>query len=1370
MCTERLNYIMKKIRKILAILLCMAVLFTALPMFNSLTLTASAVASSGKYGNNLTWSYNSTTKTLTISGTGSMYDQYDVPWKNFANNIKIIIINKSVTSIGDNAFHDCTSLTSIIIPDSVTSIGSYAFQNCRYLKSIIIPKNVTHIGYAAFLNCSSLTSITIPNKVKTIFSDTFAFCSSLTSISIPDSVTSIHGASAFYGCSAHLIINCYPNSYAETYARNNNISYSYIKSVSPSIMQAAPTPINQTGAVFVDYKTGKYIIDDLSASFSTNHLFASKSGYYSVDISPYPYAGTSVSGKKLTLVPESTKSGICAVYCNNTDVLSNSVSIEDNSSNTVNIKVYPASGFNIGKFQLMHKTTPIAESYNGSFSINASTLQASGEYYVRLVNSAGRLYNKIKIGLSITKAVDIDIDLGDIACFTIPDSVPIIGGKDIKISLSDLPFGVVTKGDSIFVTIGSEFDYVSEEYSASKIKKVFEEVAKDLYDARELLKKCGKTKKFKTLGGSLSLDLKVALYAELKRDFNELRIVAGKALISLEGSGSNEFQTYLLVPIVIKTKFEVGASIQATLGLDSRNALYLNTNAEFTLPKVTLSAGVGLTKVADISVYGSASNIIDIDFAKHITTASLKGALGISATVFFASAEFEILNGTWEYYNSASVAKRSNTISPMLSIAELNEKTFDANNYVIDRSHLETQSEWQSTPQKRMLKSKPSRDISDNYSATEIKELQTNVYNNANPKTVSLNSGKQIMVWTADIANRDDNNCTAAVYSVYDPMLEYWSEPNIIDDNGTADCYVDIATDGETVYAAWCDENIVFENTPTIEDLASHSEIKYATFNSEEDTFCDAVYLTNDELYDTKPKAFVNNGAAYITWVKNSGNSPIELSGSNTLFSAIISDDTKINELAEENVPITEYNIGILNDNLTIFYCKDTDGSIITSDDVQLLLGGLNDEFSTYELPSDVGNVQFIKLNGIDTLMYYKNNSVYGINAVEDIEKLLIENIDTYDFTAVSSDDSCAIICSKNADSESEDGSVLYAYMYNDGCFSAPVQITDNSGYVVNANGYIDNNGELRVVFVRKDIEFNEDNFIEHSAICDAKIVPNYDLSLVEIDYSDEGIEIGDNVPITYTIKNSGLFDIESYTVSIIDSEDNTIFERTIDEQILIGEEKIESVEFEFPNISKLTNYTFKISPNNVYDGLSYNNTCDLFIGHSSISAKVEKTLSGCGDAMQISVQNNGRTDENLMLYIYDGDNYGKVLDVCDLGLILKGETLVYEYVAQYMRQLNNEESVIYAEVKCGNSENYISDNGSYVPYKTLMLELLDGKEVEYYFDVNNDGEFNIIDLIVLKKMMVSADENQQGEETDLNGDLQLNSLDAIVMIKKLLL
>ncbi|MCD7796516.1 MAG: leucine-rich repeat domain-containing protein, partial [Clostridiales bacterium] len=163
--------------------------------------------------------------TYTLYFTGSFVDSNPIYYsKNlYINDVlqENIVINEA-TKIPNNAFSNCTSLTSVTIGDSVTSIGSSAFSYCTNLSSISIGNSVTSIGSGAFsstayyndssnweddvlyidnylikANTSISGDYTVKDGTILIFDSTFNYCSSLTSITIPDSVTSI-GDYAFY--------------------------------------------------------------------------------------------------------------------------------------------------------------------------------------------------------------------------------------------------------------------------------------------------------------------------------------------------------------------------------------------------------------------------------------------------------------------------------------------------------------------------------------------------------------------------------------------------------------------------------------------------------------------------------------------------------------------------------------------------------------------------------------------------------------------------------------------------------------------------------------------------------------------------------------------------------------------------------------------------------------------------------------------------------------------------------------------------------------------------------------------------------------------------------------------------------------------
>lgn len=175
-------------------------LFAALLLL-ALCIGASAAGTSGKCGPSAYWSFDSSTGTLTISGSGAMEDyeyENEYPWMDYRDSIQTIVIGDQITQIGRNTF-PWTACSTIRFGKNVRSIGARAFYGCRNLNGdLTLPDSVQIVGNDAFSECTGLTgTLTLGSSLQTIGAGAFYDCSFSGNLVIPDSVTSI-GRYAFY--------------------------------------------------------------------------------------------------------------------------------------------------------------------------------------------------------------------------------------------------------------------------------------------------------------------------------------------------------------------------------------------------------------------------------------------------------------------------------------------------------------------------------------------------------------------------------------------------------------------------------------------------------------------------------------------------------------------------------------------------------------------------------------------------------------------------------------------------------------------------------------------------------------------------------------------------------------------------------------------------------------------------------------------------------------------------------------------------------------------------------------------------------------------------------------------------------------------
>lgn len=163
---------------------------------------AASELTSGSCGENVTYTFDDLSGTLTISGSGDMTEYGYGSSSPFYNrtNIEKVIIQDGVTSIGKYSFFNCEGITSIAIPQSVTKVGVMSLYGCKSIESIDLPENLSLIGSDAFTGCTGLTSIVIPNSVTDLGGLAFEGCYNLENVVLSNNIKKLN-TWTFLNCS-----------------------------------------------------------------------------------------------------------------------------------------------------------------------------------------------------------------------------------------------------------------------------------------------------------------------------------------------------------------------------------------------------------------------------------------------------------------------------------------------------------------------------------------------------------------------------------------------------------------------------------------------------------------------------------------------------------------------------------------------------------------------------------------------------------------------------------------------------------------------------------------------------------------------------------------------------------------------------------------------------------------------------------------------------------------------------------------------------------------------------------------------------------------------------------------------------------------
>ena len=835
-----------------------------------------------------------------------------------------------------------------------------------------------------------------------------------------------------------------------------------------------------------------------------------------------------------------------------------------------------------------------------------------------------------------TEESDVDIEIDGGVDFTIPENVPILGGGDVSLDYGTIPVTFKREDNTYRIGIGVQ-DMNKKDWTTFK---KFVETQKESYrkGMNSLL-----ASKFGTASMGMSVEPEMEAYGYVEGTItktNGVESAGGKLVVEIKGTAKQEWQTFVVVvPVVIKVKGTAGTKADFSVGFDfNKSKVYTKGKVELTLPSVRLTGGIGVSYIADISVYGEAKNLVTVesDGKDNDITASLEGALGVSAKALCFSYEKELLNGSFDYL---STKKKSKARMYARALPKLEPEAKDYEIQRVDSSSWDGSAVAEQTAKPRSIK----RAASAKNTSGTVTTLLSDVYASAKPQLLQTASGKKLLIFTTDMGGRTTGNHTAVVYSIYNERG--WSIPKLIDDDGTADFDAVAAVDGENVYVTWINAKRTFtpeeaEAEDFMTKLAAETEVHAAkiALNGNTGTVTKYPAITDNAIADLHPAITVKNHVPYIAWNSNSANDILKGTGTNTVYLASLNGNAfTTKKLSEENKPVQSVAIGNLDNDVVTAYTLNSG----TEENPQVQLTTVNAKGRT-TIAANGQNLSpsFAKIDGSSVLLWYaqdaEGSSLNYIDTIDGEVESYIEDdaVISADYTVVDGGDSQLLICSSEKENAEETGRNLYAYVIRDGEVYEPVTLTDLEGYAAVPSG-IWNGTAYEYLFTRTDVNITENTVTENTDLCITSVVPQSRLVIGDIDYTQEEVMPDADASITVPVKNNGLTNCSEGRVQIV-YNGNVIGQADLENGITSGETQNVTVDLTVPE-DATAKETLKVEA--ISDK---NTTADSTKNIQSAGSELALSVKQEDDNITVAIDNNSAFDTTAALTLKAGDASGK--------------------------------------------------------------------------------------------------------------------------------
>lgn len=1252
-----------------------------------------------------------------------------------------ITVPDGVDVIEQSTFMYCRDMQSISLPDSVTEIKKQAFQACSSLKELTLPENLLIIGDYAFQGCVAIEKIDVGSCVSMIGESSFASCRALVDITFPHTLTSV-GKSAFNGCDVIENIDIGKNVSSIGIAAFSNCPYLKKMHLGNRIREIPQYAMNKC------YRMTEVYIPDTVTCIDTDAFENCQ------NITDVYYEGSELDWLNVvvnsgnTAIKNATKhynwifedvefegDYFASAYYNGRvyDLCSQPIEIDKSSDDYVTIKINYEEGNGNELFYLIQSGNTVElKNFEPCTIIPAKVFDANEDVYFLMVSPETEKFMSLKTRLKVieNKIPDIlpdednpyglNIKLWKDFGFTVPDSVPVIGGYNVNWNVSWIPFSVEYDPNDkskckFIIGLNKPLDGKTE------WEKYKEKIDRGLKQG-EIFWKKGLDELMDSTNPSMGfLDLPVKKNTSFTNYAFVLGYIEGKVINEkfrftesalYGGFSSTARHTGNIFVSGLPLYYEIGVSPKVTTELKFTDLqlqpYYLpkfegNVYGEF---KLNIGAGVGFPTFVSAGLGGEAKLNAQLKIPASAESPyqkiSLSGNSNMNVKVFSQVVLKKVIAGfdkvIYETGNPDALVPDSAVSSASLASVEKSLNQIDINKSYEpeDRSYLNSKTSWHGDDSKISLMS-----IGDGTKDKQL--LSNNVYTDSAPMICNID-GKKVMVMLWDNVEREASNKTMLVYSVYDNETSAWSEPIAVCDDGTADFYPDFR-DGVLV---WHNSKSALSDGMTLAEIAKEAEISVAKWNGT--GFDSPVSLTDNAILDTQPTVATNGKNIAVTWINNSTNDITGMSGNNTILQRVYDGNewTEATLVKESINSVIALSSGYDGENLSVAYICDGDNDFTTIDDRDIKVITKNGETVITDNETVNSNPVF---DG-DRIYYYTDGNIAysetdGANSGTVFEEAM-PGVNENFSVSTNSNGETVIFWPE----VTETGSGIYGVIYRDGEWSEKICMTESENKIRYVCGVVEPDDSVYLAY--NEAVYDDGNITE-SDLYTLSVIPSYDLAIGDV-YLDE-----ENQKIYVTVKNDGELAVESYKITLNGAEDTVIEE--VNEVLKAGALKEVVLNYVTPDVNGLSEFIIEVSSDSVTDIDTLNDIYTLSAGRCDVEVSDIMNYEKLPvSQVKAKICNKGYSDTGkVKVYLRKDSADGEIL----------AEKILYNIPAGASMNVDFEYDVAgvdniqwYITAECENEEISLGNNDMY--FINNYANTVENYEDEIIRCVSADNKLNV--------------------------------------------